>query len=81
MNPFGTYYGNQRHHFSRGNDEILNTYTLVAAQGKSIAPSYNGSSETAMFGLYPMNENGSKGQRRSFLLFLLPPEYYQRNRP
>lgn len=58
MNPFGTYYGNQRHHFSRGNDEILNTYTLVAAQGKSIAPSYNGSSETAMFGLYPMNENG-----------------------
>ena len=57
MNPFGTYYGNQRHHFSRGNDEILDTYTLVAAQGKSIAPSYNGSSETAMFGLYPMNEN------------------------
>lgn len=58
MNPFGTYYGNQRHHFSRGNDEILDTYTLVAAQGKSIAPSYNGSSETAMFGLYPMNEKG-----------------------
>lgn len=58
MNPFGTYYGNQRHHFSRGNDEILDTYTLVAAQGKSIAPSYNGSSETAMFGLFPMNENG-----------------------
>lgn len=58
MNPFGTYYGNQRHHFSRGNDEILDTYTLVAAQGKSIAPSYNGSTETAMFGLFPMNENG-----------------------
>jgi hypothetical protein len=39
MNPFGTYYGKQRHHFSRANDEILETYTLVAAQGKSIAPS------------------------------------------
>ncbi len=70
MNPFGTYYGNQRHHFSRGNDEILNTYTLVAAQGKSIAPSYNGSSETALFGLYPMNENGiTKGEKAEICAF------------
>lgn len=58
MNPFGTYYGKQRHHFSRSKDEILDTYTLVAAQGKSIAPSYNGCSETAMFGLYPMTKDG-----------------------
>lgn len=58
MNPFGTYYGNQRHHFSRAKDEILDTYTLVAAQGKSIAPSYNGCYETAMFGLYPMSQKG-----------------------
>ena len=58
MNPFGTYYGKQRHHFGRSNDEILDTYTLVAAQGKSIAPSYNGSSETALFGLYPMSKDG-----------------------
>ena len=58
MNPYGTYYGKQRHHFSRANDEILDTYTLVAAQGKSIAPSYNGSSETAIFGLYPMAKDG-----------------------
>lgn len=70
MNPYGTYYGNQRHHFSRGNDEILNTYTLVAAQGKSIAPSYNGSSETAMFGLYSMNENGiTKGEKAEICAF------------
>ena len=70
MNPFGTYYGNQRHHFSRGNDEILNTYTLVAAQGKSIAPSYNGSSETALFGLYPMSENGiTKGEKAEICAF------------
>ncbi len=58
MNPFGTYYGNQRHHFGRAKDQILNAYTYVAAQGKSIAPSYNGSSETAVFGIYPLSENG-----------------------
>ncbi len=58
MNPYGTYYGKQRHHFSRAKDEILDTYTLVAAQGKSIAPSYNGSQETAIFGLYPMSKDG-----------------------
>ncbi|MBQ7117796.1 MAG: glycosyl hydrolase family 57 [Clostridia bacterium] len=55
MNPFGTYYGNQRNHWSRAKGQILDAYTLVAAQGKSIAPSYNGSSETALFGLYPMS--------------------------
>ena len=58
MNPFGTYYGNQRHHFGRAKDQILNAYTYVAAQGKSIAPSYNGSSETAVFGIYPLSKNG-----------------------
>lgn len=58
MNPFGTYYGKQRHHFSRAKDQVLNVYTLVAAQGKSIAPSYNGSSETAVLGIYPLSKNG-----------------------
>ena len=52
MNPFGTYYGKQRHHRGRANDQILGAYTLVAAQGKSIAPAYNGNSETAILGLY-----------------------------
>jgi hypothetical protein len=58
MNPFGTYYGKQRHHFSRAKDQILNVYTLVASQGKSIAPSYNGSTETAVLGIYPLSEDG-----------------------
>ncbi len=58
MNPFGTYYGMQRHHHGRANDEILDTYTLVAAQGKSIAPSYNGSSETMILGIYPLSQDG-----------------------
>ncbi len=57
MNPFGTYYGKQRHHWSRAKGQVLDAYTLVAAQGKSIAPSYNGSSETAIFGLYPLSSS------------------------
>lgn len=52
MNPFGTYYGKQRHHFSRAKGEVLDAYTLVAAQGKSIAPSYNGCSEKSLMALY-----------------------------
>ena len=70
MNPFGTYYGKQRHHFGRANDEILDTYTLVAAQGKSIAPSYNGSKETAILGLYPMSKDGlSKDEKNEICAF------------
>lgn len=63
MNPFGTYYGEQRHHFGRAHDEILGTYTLVAAQGKPLAPSYNGSSETAVLGLYAF-DGGTPNESR-----------------
>ncbi len=52
MNPFGTYFGKQRHHWSRTGGQILETYTLITPQGKSIAPSYNGCSETALLSLY-----------------------------
>lgn len=48
MNPFGTYFGKQRHHFSASKNEIQNAYTLIAAQGKSLAPAYNGVSETSL---------------------------------
>ncbi len=48
MNPFGTYFGKQRHHFSMSENEIQNAYTLIAAQGKSLAPAYNGCSETSL---------------------------------
>lgn len=51
LNPFGTYYGPQRHHWGRARDQILDTYTLVTPQGKSIAPAYNGNSETALLEL------------------------------
>ncbi len=52
MNPFGTYFGKQRHHWSRTGGQILETYTLITPQGKSIAPAYNGCGETALLGLY-----------------------------
>lgn len=48
MNPFGTYFGKQRHHHNQSGDRIPLTYTLIAPQGKSLAPSYNGSRETAV---------------------------------
>ena len=48
LNPFGHFYGKQRHHIGRGKDEILNVYTLIAPQGKSLAPAYNGVEETAI---------------------------------
>ena len=67
MNPFGTYYGKQRHHNGRAKDEILSVYTLVASQGKSIAPAYNGSSETAVLGLYPLSAEGLSEKERTEL--------------
>lgn len=65
MNPFGTYYGKQRHHFSRAKGQILDVYTLVTPQGKSIAPSYNGSSETAMTAIYPLGKNGLSEEEKT----------------
>lgn len=65
MNPFGTYYGKQRHHNGRAKDQILDVYTLVASQGKSIAPSYNGSSETNVLGLYPLSAKGLSGEEKA----------------
>ncbi len=70
MNPFGTYYGPQRHHWSRAKDQILKVYTLVAAQGKSIAPAYNGCSETAVLALFSYDGNElSKEQKAEICAF------------
>ncbi len=65
MNPFGTYYGKQRHHFGRAKDQILDVYTLVTPQGKSIAPSYNGSTETAITAIYPLGKNGLSEEEKN----------------
>ena len=55
MNPFGTFYGPQRHHPNRSGDRIFKTYTLIAPQGKSLAPSYNGSRERTLLCLLPFS--------------------------
>ena len=57
MNPFGTFFGKQRHHMNRSNDRIPLTYTLIAPQGKSLAPAYNGSREKAVMCLLPFEGN------------------------
>lgn len=62
MNPFGTYYGKQRHHWSRANGEILETYVYVTPQGKSIAPAYNGAHECAMLGLFGFEGSEPSGK-------------------
>ncbi len=53
MNPFGTFFGAQRHHRNRSGDRIPKTYTLIAPQGKSLAPAYNGSRERFALCLLP----------------------------
>lgn len=63
MNPFGTFFGPQRHHHNRSGDRILSTYTLIAPQGKSLAPSYNGSAERAVLSLVPF-EGGMPEENR-----------------
>lgn len=60
MNMFGTYYGKQRHHWSRANGEILDTYTLVTPQGKSLAPAYNGNSENSVIALFACGNDESE---------------------
>ncbi len=62
MNLFGTYYGKQRHHWGRSGGKILDTYTLITPQGKSIAPSYNGVSETALLSLYGFRGDKIEGE-------------------
>ncbi|MCR5206910.1 MAG: hypothetical protein K6C14_00345 [Eubacterium sp.] len=68
MNPFGTFYGNQRHHKNRSNDRIPLTYTLIAPQGKSLAPAYNGSSERAVMCILPFGGEMPESERLNKLI-------------
>lgn len=65
MNPFGTFFGAQRHHHNRSDDRIPLTYTLIAPQGKSLAPSYNGSRERSLFCLTPFKGEMPEGKALS----------------
>ena len=68
MNPFGTFAGRQRHHPNRSGDRIPKTYTLIAPQGKSLAPSYNGSRERALLCLLPFAGDRPEEDRLASLL-------------
>ncbi|MGN0448683.1 MAG: hypothetical protein ACI4GC_09085 [Acutalibacteraceae bacterium] len=68
MNPFGTYYGNQRHHHGQSGGKILATYTLITPQGKSIAPAYNGVSETSLLSLYGFKGDKIEGELLSDII-------------
>ncbi len=68
LNPFGTFYGSQRHHLNRSGDRIPLTYTLIAPQGKSLAPSYNGSREQAVLCLMPFDGESLNKEALSDLL-------------
>ncbi|MCI5872868.1 MAG: hypothetical protein PUJ55_02515 [Clostridiales bacterium] len=45
MNPFGTYFGEQRYYPSRGNGCVMALYNTTMPQARSIAPAYNGADE------------------------------------
>ncbi len=64
LNMFGTYYGKQRHHWSRTRGQIFETYNLVTPQSKSIAPAYNGNRETALMGLFGFDGKKPSGEKK-----------------
>ena len=68
MDPFGTFDGRQRRHPNRSGDRIPLTYTLIAPQGKSLAPSYNGSRERALLCLLPFAGGAPEEGRLADLL-------------
>ena len=45
LNPFGTYFGAQRHYPTRGNGCVMALYNATMPQARSLAPAYNGARE------------------------------------
>ena len=55
LNPFGTYFGPQRHYPSRGNGSSMELYLAAAPQARSLAPAYNGSYEQSVQALFAVD--------------------------
>ena len=68
MNPFGTFFGPQRRHPNRSKDIVPDTYSLIAPQSGSLAPSYNGSGERAVMCLLPFEGEMPEEERLRDLL-------------
>ncbi|MBQ6756212.1 MAG: hypothetical protein IJP43_04635 [Oscillospiraceae bacterium] len=59
LNPFGTYFGAQRHYPTRGNGSSMELYLAAAPQARSLAPAYNGAEETAIQALFGADSTGA----------------------
>ena len=55
MNPFGTYFGPQRHYPTRGNGSSMDLYLAAAPQARSLAPAYNGAFEQSIQAIFPLS--------------------------
>jgi len=55
LNPFGTYFGKQRHHATRGNGLGARAAVFSAPQFFPLAPSYNGAEEEFLLGFFPFS--------------------------
>lgn len=56
LNPFGTYYGKQRHHATHGNALGAKVAVYAAPQFFPLAPSYNGAEETFLLAFFPFEK-------------------------
>ena len=54
VNPFGTYFGPQRHYPSRGNGSSMELYLAAAPQARSLGPAYNGAFEQTVQAIFPV---------------------------
>jgi len=59
LNPFGTYYGKQRHHATHGSGLGAQAAVFSAPQFYPLAPSYNGAQEEFMLGFFPFKDSPS----------------------
>jgi len=60
LNPFGTYYGKQRHHTTYGSGLGATAAVYSAPQFMPLAPSYNGAVEEVMLAIFPFEEEASE---------------------
>lgn len=55
LNPFGTYFGNQRRYPTRGNGCVAPIYEVTMPQAQSLAPAYNGAFEQSIQAFHFVN--------------------------
>jgi hypothetical protein len=83
LNPFGTYFGRQRHHTTHGSGLGYLVSLAASVQLKSLAPAFNGVRTGFSLSLFPFEGNAPDGnlyrQLRNFCdsyNILMPPNQY-----